>query len=121
MSATAMAIIPVGGVVDPKLLYLLQGALVAARRCRPGVVRRRVLDRVHPQSGVAGRSWVVRRAVALVLVVGGAGAASTKDVYFYAGFAGFIGFVIWIVITAILMLRAPSPATASPSQMASAT
>jgi hypothetical protein len=114
MSATSMAIIPGGGgVANPKLMYLLQGALAAmggigvalfVAACSIVFIRTHVLP--------AGLGWF-GGLVSLLLVVGGGSAASTKDVFFYFGFAGFIGFVIWIVITAVLMLRAPAPEAAS--------
>jgi hypothetical protein len=122
MSATAMAILQGGGGVhDPKLLFLLQGVLIAlagvgaalfVAACSIVFVRTHVMP--------AGLGWF-GGLVALVLVVGGAGAASTKDVYFYFGFAGLVGLLLWVVITAILMLRAPAPADVAPADVASAT
>jgi hypothetical protein len=47
--------------------------------------------------------------------------ASTKDVYFVLGFVGFVGSLLWIVIAAILMLRAPSSETAPLNETVSAT
>jgi hypothetical protein len=57
--------------------------------------------------------------VSLVLVVAAGAMASTKDVFFVLGLVGLVGFVIWLVITAILMLRVPAPDSAS--ETASAT
>ena len=106
---------------DVKLLYLLQGALVAGGGLGVGlfvaafsivVIRSRVLP--------AGLGWF-GGLVALVLVVAAGSMGSTKDVYFVLGFVGFVGFLIWLVITAILMLRAPAPESAAPRTTASAT
>ena len=109
MSATAMAVIPGGGGVhDVKLLFLLQGALAAGGGVGVAVF-------VGAFSIVVIRSHVLPAAlgwygglVAVVLVAAAAGMASTKDVYFVVGFIGFAGLLIWLVITAILMLRAPA-------------
>jgi hypothetical protein len=114
MSATAMAILPGGGGVhDVKLLYLLQGALVAGGGLGVAVfvaafsivvIRTRVLP--------PGLGWF-GGLVSLVLVVAAGAMASTKDVFFVLGLVGLVGFAIWLVITAILMLRAPAPDAAS--------
>jgi hypothetical protein len=116
LSTTAMAIIPGGGGVhDVKLLYLLQGALAAGGGIGIAVFLG-AFSIVVLRSGVlpAALGWF-GGLVALALVVGGAGVASTKDVYFVVGLVGLVGFLVWVVITAILMLRAPTAETVSTS------
>jgi len=45
--------------------------------------------------------------IALVLLVGGGGIASTSDAFFVCGFVGFIGVALWTLIVSVLMYRLP--------------
>jgi Domain of unknown function (DUF4386) len=106
MSTTAMQLVPdSGGVHDIKFLYLLQANLAAGAGFGLALF-------VGAFSAVILRSRMMPVAlgwfgalVALVLVVAGAGVASTKDVYFALGFVGFVGLMLWLLAVAILMLR----------------
>jgi hypothetical protein len=115
LATTAIAAAPTGGGVhDVKFLYLLQAGLAAGAGVGIAVfvaavsivmIRARILP--------AGLGWF-GGLVSLVLVVAAGGVASTRDLFFVLGLIGLVGFLLWVVVTAILMLRAPTePVTVS--------